>query len=145
MTLSWLRWGCCTVVLAIAAQLTALPVWLAFAGQLQLSSHSDLCDPACRVPRCCSHSPEYCPLLCTVLTCPPPSAVLACVPLQLATDIPDLRIRLGIGDTEVFGGQGFSLAIVQLRVRGTAAWYLVCSMGAQGLCCGCAASRQQAP
>ena len=36
--------------------------------------------------------------------------------LQLATDIPDLRIRLGIGDTEVFGGQGFSLAIVQLRV-----------------------------
>lgn len=38
------------------------------------------------------------------------------VRLQLATDIPDLRIRLGIGDTEVFGGQGFSLAIVQLRV-----------------------------
>ncbi|PRW56758.1 LETM1 and EF-hand domain-containing anon- mitochondrial [Chlorella sorokiniana] len=36
---------------------------------------------------------------------------------KLATDIPDLRIRLGIGDTEVFGGQGFSLAIVQLRVR----------------------------
>lgn len=35
----------------------------------------------------------------------------------MATDIPDLRIRLGIGDTEVFGGQGFSLGLLQLRVR----------------------------
>lgn len=36
---------------------------------------------------------------------------------RLATDIPDLRVRLGIGDTEVFGGQGFSLVKVQLQIR----------------------------
>ncbi|KAL4443418.1 hypothetical protein ABPG75_011155 [Micractinium tetrahymenae] len=36
---------------------------------------------------------------------------------RLATDIPDLRVRLGIGDTQVFGGQGFSLVKVQLQIR----------------------------
>jgi hypothetical protein len=35
---------------------------------------------------------------------------------RLATDIPDLRMRLGIGETEVFGGTGFSLVKVQLQV-----------------------------
>lgn len=34
---------------------------------------------------------------------------------RLATDIPDLRVRLGIGDTIVFGGQGFSLVKVQMQ------------------------------
>lgn len=37
---------------------------------------------------------------------------------RLATDIPDLRVRLGIGDTQVFGGQGFSLVKVQLQASG---------------------------
>ena len=47
-----------------------------------------------------------------------------CLPLplpslpQLATDIPDLRVRLGLGDTQVFGGQGFSLAVLQSKVGG---------------------------
>ncbi|KAI3427991.1 hypothetical protein D9Q98_006379 [Chlorella vulgaris] len=36
---------------------------------------------------------------------------------RLATDIPDLRMRLGIGETEVFGGTGFSLVKVQLQIR----------------------------
>jgi hypothetical protein len=36
---------------------------------------------------------------------------------RLATDVPDLRLRLGIGETVVFGGTGFSLVKVQMQVR----------------------------
>ncbi|GAB4813221.1 hypothetical protein N2152v2_000267 [Parachlorella kessleri] len=36
---------------------------------------------------------------------------------RLATDIPDMRSRLGISDTQVFGGQGFSLVKLQLQVK----------------------------
>lgn len=35
----------------------------------------------------------------------------------LATEIPDLRIRLGVGDTTVFGGTGISLGKVQMQLR----------------------------
>lgn len=36
---------------------------------------------------------------------------------RLATDIPDMRMRLGLGDTEVFGGSGFSVVKLQLQVK----------------------------
>lgn len=36
---------------------------------------------------------------------------------RLATDIPDMRMRLGLGDTQVFGGAGFSLVKVQLQIK----------------------------
>lgn len=35
----------------------------------------------------------------------------------LATEIPDLRVRLGVGDEAVFGGSGLSLNKVQLQVK----------------------------
>jgi len=35
----------------------------------------------------------------------------------LATEIPDLRLRLGVGDTTVFGGSGLSLSKMQMQVR----------------------------
>lgn len=35
----------------------------------------------------------------------------------LATEIPDLRLRLGVGDTTVFGGSGFSLGKMQMQMR----------------------------
>jgi hypothetical protein len=38
---------------------------------------------------------------------------------RLATDIPDMRMRLGLGDTEVFGGSGFSVVKLQLQVKTT--------------------------
>lgn len=37
----------------------------------------------------------------------------------LATEIPDLRLRLGVGDEAVFGGTKFSLSKVQMQVRGS--------------------------
>lgn len=46
-----------------------------------------------------------------------PLPAVALARRQLATDVPDLRVRLGLGDTEVFGGQGFSLAALQMKVR----------------------------
>jgi hypothetical protein len=51
------------------------------------------------------------------LSLPPPLALpLPCCCRRLATDIPDMRSRLGISDTQVFGGQGFSLVKLQLQV-----------------------------
>jgi LETM1-like protein len=35
----------------------------------------------------------------------------------LATEIPDLRLRLGVGDTTVFGGSGLSLSKMQMQIR----------------------------
>lgn len=35
----------------------------------------------------------------------------------LATEVPDLRLRLGVGDSQVFGGSGFSLVKVQMQTR----------------------------
>lgn len=35
----------------------------------------------------------------------------------LATEIPDLRLRLGVGDTTVFGGSGLSLSKLQMQIR----------------------------
>ncbi len=35
----------------------------------------------------------------------------------LATEIPDLRLRLGVGDTTVFGGSGLSLGKMQMQLR----------------------------
>lgn len=37
--------------------------------------------------------------------------------LTLATDVPDLRVRLGITDDKVFGGSGFSFLKLQLQLR----------------------------
>ncbi len=35
----------------------------------------------------------------------------------LATEIPDLRLRLGVGDNTVFGGSGFSISKIQMQLR----------------------------
>ena len=36
---------------------------------------------------------------------------------SLATEIPDLRSRLGVGDTTVFGGSGFSIGRLQMQTK----------------------------
>lgn len=38
----------------------------------------------------------------------------------LATEVPDLRIRLGVNDSEVFGGSGFTFVKLQMQTKQTA-------------------------
>ena len=36
---------------------------------------------------------------------------------RLATDIPDMRVRLGLGDTDVFGGTGMTFSFEQASIQ----------------------------